>query len=1079
MKMTVDEINLSFKMDTPDWCETTPENIRNLLHVVRYLLKSILLLCEGDSPSKNIHQDTQEGRRILLDGFILNTGVVESKMVFLLSIIKKAIHSQMDSECYHYVSEAKSSTSTSSTHNSTNGNGTNNSHDVERHNVTSTDTGEPKQQDLSTNDLVGSVEKEKLTEFTVEKSKIGKIWLDYILSTFTIREKKKNTNKRNLSEQIMSNTNITNNNKNSQGEDLEETSSVLLSMILYEIMVHFVSSSESLNHQDNKNRNFSKLIVNVSSSCLSSSSSQQLSQVSAKPKEKRRNIIDDTENELFLLNANNRMNNNFHEELIREAIRNTKKKTKLRYDDDMTKNKTSSKTTKLLMSEQLSQYQQQQYEQAKYKAIQKNLIILIESIFLQATISSTLSNFKTNVNSFNRRGLDIVPITSTKSSDDNNKRDDDIMVQTASQQLQKQKFKYELYELERKTKAFVLNDIASIQILMKKIKEEISHFYPASKAQSQEQEQQQELSHQPFCRVNASLRSIYYSTPAKRKNNENTSNNLLFIQITIPGNDRHYPIHHRRHKKRNNNKYNASSSSQPSTYICVLFPGNNMLAICTNSSLSNIIHQSCSSMKNNISSENKTRINNKTIGKIPSIPVDSITIPFLFTSCSTPQQIEYTPFVLASLCSSMCDFKDSPYSNNGNMNSLNNHHNDRKKKDQESATSSTRRKNSSSQRSYQKKRKGSYYYRESVNLNVILRQQKQTQQYKQHQSDPISLLLSALHMQHKSSGVGKFAQLVNNLDSHDNNDHNNNDRRNNKTSDEDANNNSNNPLVDLNAASTNPSSSTNRNKRRNQQRLELSSQYGLKTGVLAANIQSNFHNDSYNHHCDSNNIDNEKSSKVNKSCKEKSSVFSLVASSSSTSSLNNERATKGNKSHVIVEKQSASSSSNTKNSMNTRAPSAPISLLSDKSNLLSNSKGSTTEVQTNNANNTRGFGDPTYLPRIEKLVYKWSGTTEIVDTSSTTKTSANDDDINNNQSSIKQNNSTTTKIDGDVNDLVEASFKCTVSFQGSHVYQGLQALLDCGIAKHPLPSYVVDAPMMESNVIRVNNDGFHAEQSNC
>eukprot|EP00594_Rhizosolenia_setigera_P020027 CAMPEP_0178980372 /NCGR_PEP_ID=MMETSP0789-20121207/26458_1 /TAXON_ID=3005 /ORGANISM="Rhizosolenia setigera, Strain CCMP 1694" /LENGTH=403 /DNA_ID=CAMNT_0020670775 /DNA_START=615 /DNA_END=1826 /DNA_ORIENTATION=+ len=402
------------------------------------------------------------------------------------------------------------------------------------------------------------------------------------------------------------------------------------------------------------------------------------------------------------------------------------------------------------------------------------------------------------------------------------------------------------------------------------------------------------------------------------------------------------------------------------------------------------------------------------------------------------------------------------------MNSLiNNHHDDRKRKDQESAVSSTRRKNSSSQRSYQKKRKGSYHYRESVNLNVILRQQKQTQQYKQHQSDPISLLLSALHMQHKSSGVGKFAQLVNNLDSQDNDDHNNNGRRN-KTSDEDANNNSNNPLVDLNAASTNPSSSTNRNRRRNQQRLELSSKYGLKTSVLAASIQSNFHNDSYNHHCDSNNIDNnEKSFKVNESCKDKSSVFSLVASSSTTSSsLNNERATKGNKSHVIVEKQSASSSSNTNNSMNSRAPSAPISLLSDKSNLLSNSKGSTTEVQTNNANNTRGFGDPAYLPRIEKLVYKWSGTTEIVDTSSKTKTSTNDDDINNNQ------------LDGDVNDLVEASFKCTVSFQGSHVYQGLQALLDCGIAKHPLPSYVIDAPMMESNVIRVNNDGFHAEQSN-
>ena len=80
------------------------------------------------------------------------------------------------------------------------------------------------------------------------------------------------------------------------------------------------------------------------------------------------------------------------------------------------------------------------------------------------------------------------------------------------------------------------------------------------------------------------------------------------------------------------------------------------------------------------------------------------------------------------------------------------------------------------------------------------------------------------------------------------------------------------------------------------------------------------------------------------------------------------------------------------------------------------------------------FGEVSSSHKFEKLSFKWSGPASVLGT--------NEED-----SSVY--------------------FKCGIVFEGSNVLAGLQALVDKGVAKAPLPDFIKDAPMTSSGIISV------------
>ena len=59
-----------------------------------------------------------------------------------------------------------------------------------------------------------------------------------------------------------------------------------------------------------------------------------------------------------------------------------------------------------------------------------------------------------------------------------------------------------------------------------------------------------------------------------------------------------------------------------------------------------------------------------------------------------------------------------------------------------------------------------------------------------------------------------------------------------------------------------------------------------------------------------------------------------------------------------------------------------------------------------------------------------------------------------------------------------AQSKCTISFQGVDVFEGLREMLQFGIVHVPLPAYMHDAPMVGSSTIVVRNGALVADKAN-
>jgi hypothetical protein len=55
-------------------------------------------------------------------------------------------------------------------------------------------------------------------------------------------------------------------------------------------------------------------------------------------------------------------------------------------------------------------------------------------------------------------------------------------------------------------------------------------------------------------------------------------------------------------------------------------------------------------------------------------------------------------------------------------------------------------------------------------------------------------------------------------------------------------------------------------------------------------------------------------------------------------------------------------------------------------------------------------------------------------------------------------------------------FKCTMSFHGKNVFEGLREMMELSIIKAPLPGYLIDAPMLGTSTITVQDGAIVTEQ---
>ena len=105
------------------------------------------------------------------------------------------------------------------------------------------------------------------------------------------------------------------------------------------------------------------------------------------------------------------------------------------------------------------------------------------------------------------------------------------------------------------------------------------------------------------------------------------------------------------------------------------------------------------------------------------------------------------------------------------------------------------------------------------------------------------------------------------------------------------------------------------------------------------------------------------------------------------------------------------------------------------------------------------FGKEGACPRLDRVCWKWSGTTHAA-----SKCWEDEEDAFN--------------VDNDTEgDETGTKFKCGIVMEGSDVFGGLRALVASGIAKAPLPNYVRDAATTGTKTITVADGAFGAADS--
>ena len=105
------------------------------------------------------------------------------------------------------------------------------------------------------------------------------------------------------------------------------------------------------------------------------------------------------------------------------------------------------------------------------------------------------------------------------------------------------------------------------------------------------------------------------------------------------------------------------------------------------------------------------------------------------------------------------------------------------------------------------------------------------------------------------------------------------------------------------------------------------------------------------------------------------------------------------------------------------------------------------------------FGKEGACPRLDRVCWKWSGTTHAA-----SKCWEDEEDAFN--------------VDNDTDgDETGTKFKCGIVMEGSDVFGGLRALVASGIAKAPLPNYVRDAATTGTKTITVADGAFGAADS--
>jgi subtilisin family serine protease len=92
-------------------------------------------------------------------------------------------------------------------------------------------------------------------------------------------------------------------------------------------------------------------------------------------------------------------------------------------------------------------------------------------------------------------------------------------------------------------------------------------------------------------------------------------------------------------------------------------------------------------------------------------------------------------------------------------------------------------------------------------------------------------------------------------------------------------------------------------------------------------------------------------------------------------------------------------------------------------------------------------------PSLQRVCWKWTGETTAAEAC---------------WLDSKSGSNATTIASGE---LEKTEFKCAVVMQGENVLQGLQALVDAGLAEAPLPDFVRNAPSM-GGTIRVEHGAF-------
>lgn len=108
------------------------------------------------------------------------------------------------------------------------------------------------------------------------------------------------------------------------------------------------------------------------------------------------------------------------------------------------------------------------------------------------------------------------------------------------------------------------------------------------------------------------------------------------------------------------------------------------------------------------------------------------------------------------------------------------------------------------------------------------------------------------------------------------------------------------------------------------------------------------------------------------------------------------------------------------------------------------------------------FGREGACPRLDRVCWKWSGTTRAA-----SMCWEDEDDVfqMDNDTQLEETGTTGTK------------FKCGIVMEGSDVFGGLRALVASGIAKAPLPNYVRDAATTGTKTITVADGAFGAADS--